>query len=135
MNSLSMSASNSSLNGVVDRDAKHAHTQTAKQHNAASNDNDAPGGGDKSTNANTNAPAICVVPATDEPSSKEGVAPKKSNEHSTSASKKTHRRKNVRMTESEARKILETMVNPGDPNQKYDLKNKLGSGLVRHLLK
>jgi serine/threonine protein kinase len=32
------------------------------------------------------------------------------------------------MTEMEARKILETMVTPGDPHDKYDLKEKLGSG-------
>lgn len=33
-----------------------------------------------------------------------------------------------KMTEMEARKILETMVTPGDPHDKYDLREKLGSG-------
>jgi hypothetical protein len=37
-------------------------------------------------------------------------------------------RKNNKMSESEARKILETMVTPGNPHDKYELKDKLGSG-------
>lgn len=42
---------------------------------------------------------------------------------------KRHRKpKTQKMTESDARKILETMVTPGDPHDKYTLKDKLGSG-------
>ena len=42
--------------------------------------------------------------------------------------KRKKTKENKRMTEIEARKILETMTSPGDPNSKYDLKDKLGSG-------
>lgn len=42
--------------------------------------------------------------------------------------KRTKKAKNQRMNEQEARKILLTMVTPGDPLDKYDLKDKLGSG-------
>lgn len=33
-----------------------------------------------------------------------------------------------KMTEADARKVLEKMVTPGDPHDKYNLKDKLGSG-------
>lgn len=42
--------------------------------------------------------------------------------------KRKKNKENKRMTESEARKILSTMVTPGDPLDKYELKDKLGSG-------
>lgn len=42
--------------------------------------------------------------------------------------KRNKKSKNQRMNESEARKILATMVSPGDPLEKYELKDKLGSG-------
>ena len=42
--------------------------------------------------------------------------------------KRKKTKENKRMTEMEAKKILETMTSPGDPNNKYDLKDKLGSG-------
>lgn len=41
---------------------------------------------------------------------------------------KNGRQRNNKMSESEARKILETMVTPGNPLHKYELKDKLGSG-------
>lgn len=42
---------------------------------------------------------------------------------------KRHKKpKAPRMTEADARRILETMVTPGDPHDKYELKNKVGSG-------
>lgn len=41
---------------------------------------------------------------------------------------KRNKKKVQRITELEARQILETMVTPGDPYEKYILKDKLGSG-------
>ncbi|CAF1003024.1 unnamed protein product [Brachionus calyciflorus] len=41
---------------------------------------------------------------------------------------KRNKKKPQRITEQEARQILETMVTPGDPHDKYILKDKLGSG-------
>ncbi|RNA40272.1 serine threonine- kinase PAK 1-like isoform X2 [Brachionus plicatilis] len=41
---------------------------------------------------------------------------------------KRNKKKVQRITEQEARQILETMVSPGDPHDKYILKDKLGSG-------
>ena len=42
--------------------------------------------------------------------------------------KRPKKNKGQKMSEADARKILETMVTPGDPHDKYTLKNKLGSG-------
>jgi hypothetical protein len=42
--------------------------------------------------------------------------------------KRKKTKENKRMTEMEARKIIGSMVAPGDPYAKYDLKDKLGSG-------
>lgn len=41
---------------------------------------------------------------------------------------KRNKKKVPRITEHDAIQILETMVTPGDPHDKYVLKNKLGSG-------
>lgn len=41
---------------------------------------------------------------------------------------KRNKKKVPRLTEQDARQILETMVTPGDPHDKYILKDKLGSG-------
>lgn len=41
---------------------------------------------------------------------------------------KRNKKKPARMNEADARRILETMVTPGDPQMKYELKDKLGSG-------
>ena len=44
---------------------------------------------------------------------------------------KRHKKpKASRMSEADARKILETMVSSGDPHDKSELKNKVGSGYV-----
>ena len=42
--------------------------------------------------------------------------------------KRKKTKENKRMTEAEARKVLSTMVTPGDPLEKYEMKDKLGSG-------
>ena len=42
--------------------------------------------------------------------------------------KRKKTKENKRMTETEAKKILSSMVALGDPYNKYDLKDKLGSG-------
>lgn len=42
--------------------------------------------------------------------------------------KRPKKNKTQKMSEADARKILENMVTPGDPHDKYTLKNKLGSG-------
>lgn len=52
----------------------------------------------------------------------------KKNEEKNIEKIKRNKKKVPRITEHDARQILETMVTPGDPHDKYVLKDKLGSG-------
>lgn len=78
-----------------------------------------------SNTSTTNTPTQLISQkSADTPVTNEAAAVKSPPDHI----KRSKKAKNQRMNESEARKILSTMVTPGDPLERYDLKDKLGSG-------